>query len=75
MILSDFRYQDLWAKEKFTLPDFIQQGQAQQRYEQQKETLLGLIPPKNIYATNTAKIAKPIPLKMTLPPSRYFYPT
>ena len=30
MILSDFRYQDPWAKEKFTLPDFIQQSQAQQ---------------------------------------------
>ena len=37
MILSDFRYQDPWTKEKFTLPDFIQQSQAQQRQDQQAE--------------------------------------
>jgi hypothetical protein len=37
MILSDFRYLDHWAKEKFTLPDFVRQGQAQQRYDQQEE--------------------------------------
>ena len=35
MILSDFRYQDPWAKEKFTLPDFIRQSQAKQRQDQQ----------------------------------------
>jgi len=37
MILSDFRYQDPWSEEKFTLPDFVRQGQAQQRYDQQEE--------------------------------------
>jgi integrase/recombinase XerD len=37
MILSDFRYQDPWAEENFTLPDFIQQSQAQQRYDQQAQ--------------------------------------
>jgi integrase/recombinase XerD len=37
MILSDFRYQDPWSEENFTLPDFIQQSQAQQRQDQQVE--------------------------------------
>ena len=37
MILFDFRYQDPWAEENFTLPDFIQQSQSQQRYDQQVE--------------------------------------
>jgi integrase/recombinase XerD len=37
MILSDFRYQDPWAEENFTLPDFIQQSQAKQRQDQQVE--------------------------------------
>ena len=37
MILSDFRYQDPWAKEKFTLPDFIRQSQAKQRQDHQIE--------------------------------------
>ena len=37
MILLDFRYQDPWAKENFTLPDFVQQSQAQQRQDQQAE--------------------------------------
>ncbi len=27
MILLDFRYQDPWAEENFTLPDFVQQSQ------------------------------------------------
>jgi len=35
MILLDFRYQDPWAEENFTLPDFVQQSQAQQRQDQQ----------------------------------------
>jgi len=55
MILSDFRYQDPWAKEKFTLPDFIQQSQAQQRQDQQAEinrktldTLLSKLSQKDI---------------------------
>ena len=37
MILFDFRYQDPWAEENFTLPDFVQQSQAQQRQDQQVE--------------------------------------
>ena len=37
MILSDFRYQDPWSEENFTLPDFIQQSQVQQRQDQQVE--------------------------------------
>jgi integrase/recombinase XerD len=37
MILFNFRYQDPWAKENFTLFDFVQQGQAQQRQDQQAE--------------------------------------
>jgi site-specific recombinase XerD len=37
MILSDFRYQDPWAEVNFTLPDFVQQSQAQQRQDQQAE--------------------------------------
>ena len=37
MILSDFRYQDPWSEENFTLPDFVQQSQAQQRQDQQVE--------------------------------------
>ena len=37
MILSDFRYQDPWSEENFTLPDLIQQSQAQQRQDQQVE--------------------------------------
>jgi integrase/recombinase XerD len=37
MILSDFRYQDPWSEENFTLPYFVQQSQAQQRADQQVE--------------------------------------
>jgi len=37
MILFDFRYQDPWAEEDFTLPDFVQQSQAQQRQDQQAD--------------------------------------
>ena len=37
MILSDFRYQDPWAEENFTLPDFVQQNQAQQRQDERAE--------------------------------------
>ncbi|MCK4988341.1 MAG: tyrosine-type recombinase/integrase [Desulfobacterales bacterium] len=37
MILYDFRYQDPWAEENFTLRDFVQQGQAQQRQDQQAD--------------------------------------
>ncbi len=33
MILYDFRYQDPWAEENITLPDFVQQSQARQRLE------------------------------------------
>jgi len=40
MILSDFRYQDPWAKaeEAFTLPNLFYQSQIQQRENQQAET-------------------------------------
>ena len=62
MILSDFRYQDPWAKEKFTLPDFIQQSQAQQRQDQQAEinrktldTLLSKLSQKDIVGLDHAK--------------------
>jgi integrase/recombinase XerD len=37
MILSDFRYQDPWAEENFTLTDFVQQNQAQQRQDEQAQ--------------------------------------
>jgi hypothetical protein len=37
MILSDFRFQDPWAEENFTLSDFIQQSQTQQCQDQQSE--------------------------------------
>jgi len=62
MILSDFRYQDPWAKEKFTFPDFIQQSQAQQRQDQQAEinrktldTLLSNLSQKDIVGLDHAK--------------------
>jgi hypothetical protein len=91
MILFDFRYQDPWAEDTIVFPNFIEQTQARHvkiskqtsiakrwiRCEPncRKGTLSGLITPRNIYATSTVKTVKPIPLKMTLPPSRYFYPT
>ena len=37
MILFDFRYQDPWAEENFTLVDFIQRSQVQQRQDHQAE--------------------------------------
>jgi integrase/recombinase XerD len=37
MILFDFRYQDPWAEENFNLRNFVHQGQAQQRQDQQVE--------------------------------------
>jgi DNA-directed RNA polymerase sigma subunit (sigma70/sigma32) len=37
MILFDFRYQDPWAEENFTLPDVVQQSQAQQHQNLQAE--------------------------------------
>ena len=37
MILFDFRYQDPWAEENYTPRDFVQQGQAQQRQDQQAQ--------------------------------------
>ena len=93
MILFDFRYQDPWAEENFNLRDFVHQGQAQQRQDQQVEInrqtldkLLSKLSLKDIVgldhakeylhcATSTVKTARPIPLKMTSPPSRCFYPT
>ena len=86
MILFDFRYQDPWVEDTIVFPNFIEQTQARQRQDQQADinrqtldTLLtklsGLITPNNIYATSTVKTVKPIPLKMTSRPSRYFYPT
>jgi hypothetical protein len=62
MILSDFRYQDPWSEEKFTLPDFVRQGQAQQRYDQQEEinhktldTLLAKLSQRDIVGVDHAK--------------------
>jgi integrase/recombinase XerD len=62
MILLDFRYQDPWAEENFTLPDFIQQSQAQQRYDQQAEinrktldTLLAKVSQRDIVGLDHAK--------------------
>jgi site-specific recombinase XerD len=62
MILSDFRYQDPWSEENFTLPEFIKQGQAQQREEQQTEinrkmldTLLAKLSQKDIIGLDHAK--------------------
>ncbi len=53
MILFDFRYQDPWAEENFTLPDFVQQSQAQQRQDQQaqinRKTLDVLIDNPDLY--------------------------
>ena len=62
MILLDFRYQDPWAKENFTFPDFIQQSQAQQRHDQQAkinrqtlDTLLTKLSQKDIIGLDHAK--------------------
>jgi integrase/recombinase XerD len=62
MIHLDFRYQDPWAEENFTLPDFIQQSQAQQRYDQQAEinrktldTLLAKVSQRDIVGLDHAK--------------------
>ncbi len=62
MILSDFRYQDPWAEENFTLRDFIQQSQVQQRQDQQAEinrqaldTLLIKLSQKDIIGLDHAK--------------------
>jgi integrase/recombinase XerD len=62
MILLDFRYQDPWAEENFTLPDFIQQSQIQQRYDQQAQinrqtldTLLIKLSQKDIIGLDHAK--------------------
>ena len=62
MILLDFRYQDPWAEENFTLPDFVQQSQAQQRQDQQAEinrktldTLLSKLSQKGIVGLDHAK--------------------
>ena len=55
MIHLNFRYQDPWAEDNFTLPDFVQQNQAQQRCDQQSEinrkmldTLLAKLSQKDI---------------------------
>jgi integrase/recombinase XerD len=62
MILFDFRYQDPWAKENFTLFDFVQQGQAQQRQDQQAQInrktldiLIDKLSQKNIIGLDHAK--------------------
>jgi site-specific recombinase XerD len=62
MILFDFRYQDPWAEENFTLPDFVQQSQAQQRQDQQAvinrqtlDTLLTKLSQKDIVGLDHAK--------------------
>ena len=62
MILFDFRYQDPWAEENFTLPDFIQQSQIQQRQDQQAQinrqtldTLLIKLSQKNIIGLDHAR--------------------
>jgi len=62
MILSDFRYQDPWSEENFTLPDFVQQGHAQQRYDQQEkinrktlDTLLAKLSQRDIVGLDHAK--------------------
>ena len=62
MILSDFRYQDPWSEDNFTLPDFIQQSQAQQRQDQQTEinrktldVLIDKLSKKDIVGVDQAK--------------------
>jgi site-specific recombinase XerD len=62
MILSDFRYQDPRSEENFTLPDFVQQGQAQQRYDQREkinrktlDTLLAKLSQRDIVGLDHAK--------------------
>ena len=62
MILSDFRYQDPWAEENFTLPDFIQQSQVQQRQDEQAQinrktldVLINKLSQKDIVGVNPAK--------------------
>jgi site-specific recombinase XerD len=62
MILLDFRYQDPWAEKNFTLPDFVQQSQAQQRQNLQAEinrktldTLLTKLSQKDIIGLDHAK--------------------
>jgi hypothetical protein len=62
MIHLDFRYQDPWAEENFTLPDFVQQHQVQQRQDQQAQinrktldTLLSKLSQKDIIGLDHAK--------------------
>jgi integrase/recombinase XerD len=62
MIHLDFRHQDPWTEENFTLPDFIQQSQAQQRQDQQAEInrktldkLLAKLSQKDIIGLDQAK--------------------
>jgi integrase/recombinase XerD len=62
MILLDFRYQDPWAEENFTLPDFVKQSQAQQRQDQQAginrqtlDTLLAKLSQRDIVGLDHAK--------------------
>jgi site-specific recombinase XerD len=62
MILSDFRYQDPWAEENFTLADFVQQNQAQQRQDEQAEinrktldVLIDKLSQKDIVGVDPAK--------------------
>jgi site-specific recombinase XerD len=64
MILSDFRYQDPWAKpeEAFTLPQLFHQSQLEQRENQQADTnrkalerLLNKLSQKNIIGLDVAR--------------------
>jgi integrase/recombinase XerD len=62
MIHLNFRYQDPRAEDNFTLPDFVQQNQAQQRCDQQSEinrkmldTLLAKLSQKDIIGIDHAK--------------------